>query len=163
MEDLGLKFSDFKKRVTSFLGREATYIEPIFEIFTGDENIKLDIEEMRLTMDFPLAACLLALWKGKRVLFLSPTVYYAIQAKIFIGKAMSMNTRGGEVIVTIAKCVDQLTDIDVIFHHGRDYNEFLPKSALRKRNVIQSFVGEDVPCDATSLYSLMCRHGERDD
>lgn len=164
------QFADFKERIFNFLDMKTEQernhpdnpcFEVLFDIIEGTQDLTFDFPHMRLSKDIVLAAILLAKWKNKKVVLCEPTSYYSMQAVRF-ARACKVNEPGEPGTLTI--CVPGMLDAsvfgeaDVIVHHGCDFKQFLPTSAMRQRHVIQIFAGEDVPCDSRSLSSIMCSY-----
>lgn len=155
------KFHQFQIRLNEYMNvgpydEALDYIEVLFDIIEGEGNYDFDFEELRLRPHLVLCAVLLSKWKDKTVTFVCPTTYYSVQALRFI-RSFSKEQTPAKISVCPAGYVsDELArNTDVFLHHGRDFRQFLPKSAIDKRHIFQIFQGEDVPNDSRSLSVLV--------
>jgi hypothetical protein len=152
-------FELFKERLNTFFEGEyppELCIEVIFDIVEGNSvYYEFDFQHLRLTQDLLLAAILLSEWKKIKVVFLTATSYYSLQALRMVRGYQRFGVLCKTLSVGVAGIIPKRTllEADVIMHHGRVYP--LLESVHPKRTIVQIFKDEAVPHDTRSLSALI--------
>jgi hypothetical protein len=165
----GEKFIAFRTRLRTLFEvpaddpwAEGPCVEVLFDVVSGtDSYFEFSYAHLRTTQDLLLGAVLLSEWQAKRVVFLTATAYYALQASKFVRRYRDAGIAACPTLsvgVAGALPIDTLRRADVILHHGRVYP--LPEDVKPQRTVVQVFEGEIVPHDTRPLSSLMCMGGD---
>lgn len=132
------------------------HLDYAYQIFYSNQDVSFSDEDLRLSNFMPLMAALYAFKNRVKVLFISPTHYYGLQASKFCRsylKHMGASSES-EVLVTVpGLCTkDHLREIanksPLIFMHGMDFNyeNHIPMDLI-KRKIVQIFPNEKVPVD----------------
>ena len=130
--------------------------------------------DLRLSAFLVQIATLCSVLKSDRVVFFSPTTYYARQAddlhRRYERVLLDSTARAAlppptyrTIVPERRETVDEAlrtSGADSVFMHGRDWSDLLP-TWWSGRKIVQMFSGESVPTDARPLSCFMCH--ERDD
>jgi hypothetical protein len=139
-------------------------IEHVHSIYNNEDfkNFEFDDQDLRHS-PFLVYLALFYFLKGHKILFISPTGYYAMQAQAMAHRVIRRvrDVKGeiaGENVFTCSipghESFDQLSsDADIFFMHGKDFSEYI-RNAKGKHKIVQRFEGH-VPVDPRPPNSCM--------
>jgi hypothetical protein len=155
--DVSVQFKDFEKMLFETFDvkqrEELPFkkVEYVFDIFRNSQDFSFDDEDERLSNLLILTACLYSVKKKEKVCFVSPTYFYAQQAarmRSLYLKALGAPEQSSfsTVVPGMDRFNECIKECKVVFMHGKDFTEYLPKG-WEGRKIIQIFPGIEVPVD----------------
>ena len=132
----------------------------VFDIFKNSEDFSFGNKEDRLSNLLILTACLYSAKRKEKICFISPTSYYALQAKYFAQKIMKGIEAPEEAnfyigVPGMETFEKRVNESQVLFMHGKDFSAHLPND-WKGRKIIHIFPDEHVPVDPTPISRWTC-------
>jgi hypothetical protein len=125
-------------------------IEYAFDILNSKQDFIFADADERLSNFLVLMACLQSSKSQDKVCFISPTYFYAQQAAVmrirYLSGFKASEKRFSCVVPGMYEFEGEVNKCTVLFMHGKDYSQYLPKS-WEGRKIIQIFPDEKVPVD----------------